>query len=280
MFENELNIYFCPKNKNMRKILLIKILNILCIVLFASCSNNENDKDTIPNEKSILIKKITETIYYSNDSDINIFDFSYEKDVLKTVTTGRYKSEFIYDGNKVSKVNYFKDGIPSGSTIFYYNGDFLIYTLSGENHEEKTEYSYVDGILASQKSGYFSGTNYNVQEELSYSFDQAKNIIQIKSKSSLFGSETISKSNYYYDNKNHPMKFMNRYYRLVFQLEGFDGIAANNVISREYYYPVTSETPSYSNFEIIYNNDNFPIEIQKINKASNQLISKTVIEYQ
>jgi len=263
----------------MRKGVIIKFLNILCIALFASCSNNESDKDTIPNEKSILIKKITETIYYSNDSDVNVLDFSYEKDVLKTVTSGKYKSEFIYDGNKINKVNYFVDEIASGFTTFYYKGDFLSYTLSGEDQDEKTEYSYVDGILASQKSGYFSGANYKVQKELSYSFDQAKNIVQIKSKSSMFGSETISKSNYYYDNKNHPMKFMNKYYRLVFELEGFDGIAANNVISREYYYPVTSETPSYFNYEIIYNDDNFPIEIQKIAKANNDLISKTVIEY-
>lgn len=263
----------------MRKSLLIKILNILSIVLFASCSNNESDKDTIPNEKSILIKKITETVYYSDESDTNVLEFFYEKDVLKNVVSGQYKSEFVYDGEKISKVNYFKDGLASGFTTFYYSGDFLSYTLSGENQEEKTEYSYINGILASQKSGYFNGANYKVQEELSYSFDQAKNITEIKSKSSMFGSETISRSNYHYDNKNHPMKFMNKYYRLVFELEGFDGIAANNVLSREYYYPVTSESPSYSNYEIIYNDDSFPVEIKKFSKT-NTLISKTIIEYQ
>ena len=126
----------------MRKSVLIKIVCVLCITLFASCSNDDGGKDNT-NEKSILIKKITENVYYSEGSDTNIFDFIYENNVLKSVVTNiRYKSEFEYNGDKINKVNYFKDNVASGFTTFFYNGDFLSYTLSGENQDEKTEYFY------------------------------------------------------------------------------------------------------------------------------------------
>ncbi|MEO7976107.1 hypothetical protein [Flavobacterium sp.] len=118
------------------------------------------------------------------------------------------------------------------------------------------------------------------KENYPFSSDNAKNITQIINKSSLTGSEIISKDNYFYDNKNNPMKFMNKYYRMVFISEGFGGQTANNVVSRESYYPVNSEVPKYYISEIIYNNDNFPIEIKKISKESNNVISKTLIEYQ
>lgn len=261
----------------MRKNLLI---NILTVILFASCSNDNEDKDNTVNPKSILIKKITETIYFSNDSETQILDFSYENNVLKSVTSGKNRSEFLYSGDKISKVNYFKNDVADGTTTFNYDGDFLSYTLSGANQDERTEYAYKNGILASQKSGYLSNSNFIVQQEAAYSFDQNKNAAQITKRTALFGPETISKSKYFYDNKNNPMKFMNKYYRLVFETEGFDGISNNNVTSREYYYPVTTQTPVYYNFEITYNADDFPIEIKKIAKKDNFVISKTVIEYQ
>ncbi|MCP2028185.1 hypothetical protein L1276_003353 [Flavobacterium sp. HSC-32F16] len=261
----------------MRKKLLIKIL---AVVLFTSCSNDNGDKDNTVDPKSILIKKITETIYFSNDSETRILNFSYENNVLKSVTSDKNRSEFLYNGDKISKVDYFKNEIANGSTTFNYDGDLLKYTLSGANQDERTEYAYTNGILASQKSGYLTDGNFIVQKQSIYSFDQNKNATEITDKSSLFGPETISKSKYFYENKNNPMKFMNKYFRLVFETEGFDGISNNNVTSREYYYPVTTETPVYYNFEITYNADDFPIEIKKIAKENNFVISKTVIEYQ
>ncbi|GAA6766713.1 hypothetical protein AAFH68_26560 [Flavobacterium sp. CGRL1] len=261
----------------MRKNLLIKIL---AVILFTSCSNNNGDKDNTVDPKSILIKKITETIYFSNNSETQILNFSYENNVLKSVASGKNRSEFLYNGDKISKVNYFENEIATGFTTFYYDGDLLEYTLSGINQDERTEYWYKNGILNLQKSGYLTGGNFIVQKQSIYSFDQNKNVTEITEKSSLFGPETISKSKYFYENKNNPMKFMNKYYRLVLETEGFDGISNNNVTSKEYYYPVTTETPVYYNFEIVYNADDFPIEIKKIAKANNFVISKTVIEYQ
>ncbi|RZJ51555.1 MAG: hypothetical protein EOO44_14470 [Flavobacterium sp.] len=265
----------------MRKNVLIKSLCILCITIITSCSSDDADKDTTPDEKSILIKKITETIYYSNDSETSTSDFVYDKNVLKSVTSGTgYKSEFEYNGDKITKVSYSRNGTASGFTTFNYNGDLLSATLSGEKQDEKTEYFYTNGILSSEKSGYTNNGTYIVQNELSYSYDNSKNLTETIKKSSMFGSETISKEKYFYDTKNHPMKFMNKYYRLVFDIEGFDGKTTNNVTSRESYYPITVETPTYYTYAIVYNDDNFPVEIKKISKANNFVISKTVIEYQ
>jgi uncharacterized protein YkuJ len=265
----------------MRKNLQIKSIYALCILLLASCSTDNESKDTIPDEKSILIKKITETVYYSSESETNTSDFVYDNNVLKSVTSGTgYKAEFEYDGNKISKVNYSNKGTASGFTTFKYTGDLLSSTLSGANQDEKTEYIYNNGILVSEVSGYFNNGTYVVQNEISYKFDQAKNITEEIKQSSMFGSQTTSKNNYSYDDKNNPMKFMNKYYRLVFSLEGFDGKTTNNVISRESFYPITAVSPSYFKYEIVYNNENFPIEIKKISKQDNSLISKIVIEYQ
>ncbi|WP_133244609.1 hypothetical protein, partial [Flavobacterium sp. HTF] len=84
----------------MRKNLSIKTVITFCILLLTSCSNNDESKDTIPDEKSILIKKITETVYYSGDSETSTSDFVYEKNVLKSVTSGTgYKTEFEYNGD-------------------------------------------------------------------------------------------------------------------------------------------------------------------------------------
>ncbi|WP_269233790.1 hypothetical protein [Flavobacterium flavigenum] len=265
----------------MRKSVLIKSLCVFCVVLFISCSNDDDGKDNTSNEKSVLIKKITETVYYSGESDTSIMDFVYENGVLKSVTTNtRYKTEFVYDGEKISKLNYFRDNVASGSAVFHYNGDFLSYIYSEGNPDEKTEYSYVNGVLATEKIGYIDENKFIIQSELSISYDKTKNITQIINKSSFTGSEIISKENYFYDNKNNPMKFMNKYYRMVFISEGFSGQTTNNLVSRESYYPITNEVPKYYINDIVYNNDNFPIEIKKISKESNNVISKTVIEYQ
>jgi len=269
------------KTDKMRKSVLIKNVCVFCLAIFSSCSNDDRSKDTTPEAKSILIKKITETVYYSEGSDITVQDFVYEKDILKSViTNARYKSEFEYNGDKITKINYFRDDIAAGSAVFHYNGDFLSYIFSEGNPDEKTEFSYVNGILTSEKNGYIDGGKYIIQRELSISYDNAKNVTQIISKSSLTGSEITSKSNYFYDDKNNPMKFMNKYYRMVFVAEGFGGETTNNVVSRESYYPVSNEVPTYYISEIIYNDDNFPIEIKKISKQSNNVISKTLIEYQ
>ncbi|PWB25333.1 hypothetical protein, partial [Flavobacterium sp. HTF] len=180
----------------------------------------------------------------------------------------------------ISKINYSKNGTASGFTTFNYTGNLLSSTLSGENQDEKTEYFYNNGILVSEISGYFNNGSYIVQNEIEYNFDQVKNITEKINKSSTSGSQTISKNKYFYDDKNHPMKFMNKYYRLTFSIEGFDGKATNNVVSRESYYPISAEVPTYFVYQIVYNDDKFPIEIKKIAKQNNVLISKTIIEYQ
>lgn len=267
----------------MKKNILIKALYIFCVAFFTACSSDSNDSipDVNPETKPILIKKITETLYYSGTSDTDVTDFTYENSVLKSITyNSTYKTELVYDGDKVMKANYFKNGIADGFTTFYYNGDLLNYTLSGKNQDEKTEYFYTNSILASKKSGYFNGLNYIVQQNSVYSFNSAKNITQSIDTRSFYGPEITSKQIYSYDTKNHPMKYMNKYYRLVYQGEGFDGLNTNNIISRGTYSPITNTVPTYGYNEIVYDSNNFPIEIKEFSASDNTLISKTTIEYQ
>ncbi len=263
----------------MKRNIVFQVFFIFSIVLFASCSNDNSNNNNAPTPSTILIKKITETVYYSGQSETNISDFVYENNVLKSILQDNKKAEFVYNGNKIIKLNFFTNGTATGFTTFYYNGDLLNYVLSG-NQDEKTEYSYTNGVLASEKSGYLNGANFIVLENSVYSFNANKNITQSIKTSTVSGPEIISKEIYSYDNKNHPMKNMNKYYRQVFNIEGFNGLSANNVVSRESYYPISNTIPNNFNYEIVYNTDNFPIEIKKFLTSSNTLISKTIIEYQ
>jgi len=264
----------------MKKSILIKVLYFFCVMLFTACSNDDGNDNTTSKETPILIKKITETVYYSGTSETTTADFEYENNVLVRILSGNRKGEFVYDDEKITKINNFKDGILDGYSSYYYEGDLLRYVLTGENQDEKTEFLYENGVLLSEKSGYLAGSDFVVLDKKSYVFNESKNMTQSIEISSFFGPETTSKEIYSYDNKNNPMKYMNKYYRIMFGIEGFDGKTANNVISRESYYPVTTENPNYYDYEMVYNSDNFPTEIKKIARLNKTLISKTSIEYQ
>lgn len=247
-------------------------------LLFISCSN-DNETINTP-EKKVLIKKITQTTYYSNQSETSILNFTYENDLLKKVSQGNYLSELTYNNDKITKIDYSNNGVLNNTIVLNYNGDLLINTLSGNNQEEKTQFTYQNNILSKIESGYLSGNNFIIQGSNDLIINSAGNLAQSITTSSVFPPTTISKLLYTYDNKNHPLKNMNKYFRLIFAVEGFDGLSTNNKLTKESFYPITSTTSVNYYFTYIYNNDNYPTEINRFASSDNFLISKTVIEYQ
>lgn len=257
------------KNVIAKTILFVAILSVM-----VSCSN-----DSDSSSGGVLIKKISEKIYYSGQFDLTVSNFVYESNVLKSISTGNYEAKFIYNGNKIMRVDSYYNHNLSQSTTFTYDGEELKYTLSGDSEDEKTEYYYSNGILSTIKSGYLNGNNFTVLNTKNYLFNSASNVSEVVTNSTNGGSNYSYNNVYTYDSKNNPMKDMNKYFRLGFLCEGFDGLSTNNKITRYAYSPTTTETIEQY-FQIIYNSDNFPTEIKKYSTTNNVLISETSIEYQ
>jgi hypothetical protein len=244
-----------------------------------SCSKDDTSTDS-SSEKQILIKNVSEEIYNNGQVEKSSTNFIYENNILKNIKEGDYTSELIYDGEKIVKINYYVKNVLSGFLSFKYDGNLLRYTLSGEKQDEKTLYSYVNSVLTTQQSGHLNGVELAVSETKNFSFNTDMNVAETLNSFNNGGIVYDSKKKSVYDTKNNPMKFMNKYFKIIYECEGFDGLSKNNEISFDSFSPISSTTPGKTRFEIIYNADDFPTEIKKYSVLNNVLISKTNIEYQ
>ena len=261
----------------MKKLIAKVILFTTILSTILSCSNNDNPSS----ESHLLIKKISENIYLDGEiEDINISTFTYESSILKTISGNGYEEKFIYEGNKISRIDNYEGTTLQSSTNFFYDGNQLNYTLSGENQDEKTIYSYASDVLSKIESGYLDGTTLVALDTQTYTFNSALNISESIHNSTNGGSAYTSRDVYTYDSKNNPMKYMNPYLRLSFECEGFDGLTVNNVSTRKDYSPAENTTANNQHYIITYNSDNFPITIKKYDTDNDELISDTTIEYQ
>lgn len=265
------------KNIKMKKLITLLFLFAVTLSTLISCSSEDAGSDISGN--GILIKKITESIYYGGQVETSAVEFSYANNLLTKVTRGTLKSEFIYDGDKIIRIEIFNNNTLMRQTTFSYDGNLLDYTLAGENADEKTQFYYTNGVLSKSESGYISDNGFVVLDTEEYVFDSSGNVSQIISHRDLGSSVSTSKIKYTYDSKNNPMKFLNKYYKMLITLEGFRGINQNNALTKEMYTPVGTTTPSTQTFEIIYNEKDFPTEIKKFS-PDHSLISVTAIEYQ
>ena len=262
----------------MKKQIFIKTFLIAFVLAIAGCSGDDTNENTNVNtETPILIKTITEKVYYGSDHEqTTAYNFNYENNKLQSLVIGDYETKYIYNGDKIVKAVYFENGIQNGSTTIVYDGDFVKYTLSDDEYHEKTEYTYLNGQVASVKSGYMSNGEYVLLAKEDYTFSNG-NLIEELFYSNTFGSPYFSKSIYTYDTKNNPGKFMNPYLRLFFQSESFSAFSENNILSRTYG-PPDGATPSRQECEIVYNDRDFPVKIVK--KQDGSVIADATIEYQ
>lgn len=247
---------------------------LMCVSFFISCTS---DSDT--STPSVLIKKVTETIYYGGGSETNISDFEYQNNSLKRITTGTNYAEFIYSGNKITMSKSYQNNILDKTNTYTYTGDLLTSVISDGDYPAKTEFTYSNQKLSAIVYKYLAGGNWitNRSEAIQFNTDLnvSQNIIWMD-----WGSGAMEyKELYTYDNGNNPMRDMNPYLRLYFKGEGFDGKSVNNVVSRQSFSPPTSTDSEDYDYVTTYNGTNFPVEIKKYT-SNGFLISKTVIEYQ
>lgn len=277
--------YFCTKITQMKLRSITAYLATIVAFSFFSCSEDDH-KNTLINEPQpeetetgLMVKKITQTTHFGGMGDeVSVTDFTYNDNQLTSTQTlaggNVYGSEFHYDGFKVISVDYTRNGSADGLTTFYYNGEALNYTLSGESQEERTNYNFSNGNL-SNITVYIDGTAPVLLQSSNFTYSNG-NVAQEMRTSPSFGT---SKLVYTYDGKNSPFKGMNKYLKLVMSNEGFDGLSASNPLTKKAYYPIDDTTPQEYYYILEYNEQNYPTLIKRYNSESDFLISETAIEY-
>jgi len=262
--------------------------NIFLLIVFMavlSCSGDDNSVvSPIAEETQILIKKVTETIYYSGESEVSTTDFVYENNQLISSSTSStrsetiYKTNFSYDGEKVLETIHYNNDVERSRNTYVYNGDILMQIVSNRTDQSRTDFTYLSGVIATKESGYVNNGSYSVNNTERYIYNLG-NRTEEQIVSSQFGAPENSKTIYAFDTKNNPTKYMNKYLRYQFSAEGFDGLSQNNMISRLSYWPAETATPKLYTYEFVYDANNFPTEIKQFSPEGT-IITLTKIEYQ
>lgn len=271
------------------KLKIIRVFILFGVVfLAASCTSDETDIQTgnrpdisDATAPSLQVKKITQVTYYgSSDNDTDVTDFIYSRNRLiglhSQYDTGEtYDSEILYDGIKIIQINQSHNGVVNNPIFITYTDDKITSSTSNVA-TNRTDFTYNNGFLRTIKgymitSGVDQLTN---REDYTYQFGNVTGLI----KTDYYFSSPPSHIMYTYDNRNSPLKGMNKYFRLIYSNEGFDGLSLNNPLTRAYYSEGSQQNITTQHYIIEYNNNNYPTNIKRLS-VNNSLISDTTIEY-
>lgn len=250
-----------------------KLALLLFIPMVFGCSSNDSSETNTPENRPSTIKRIIEEIPSYGVRDV--FNFNYEGDILRSVSIGTILFNFIYEGNKIIKSEYYVNSVLSNSSIINYDADKLK-SITSDANNSKTEYTYEQNDLKEQIS-YFK----NEQNEWSF---REKNVFTYRNGNTIETKTLSSISNriiYSYDTKNHPMDNMNPYLRFLLPIRGIYLHNRNNVVEYELYYTEESPIPFRTNhYEITYNENNYPVKIEEFyDSDTTSPITITSIEY-
>ncbi len=240
-------------------------------ILLGSCSDDNGSSAETTNVT--LIKKLTQTIYDGESSEIQVADFVYDGGNLESFTYGSRTTEFEYEGQKVLTQKTFINGVLDHTNNFIYNGDVLT-EIQGDNGY-RTVFSYDSTHAMTLDSQFFDEDVWETIQTQHYEFSGGNAFEKSDIRISPFSSE--SRTEYQYDDHSNPARDMNPYLRQLFSFEGILAISTNNIISSQTFSPLTSTTPnSAATYEITYELD-FPILIKKF--INGNLTTQTAIEY-
>lgn len=245
---------------------------------FASCSSDDDNGSETQNP--VLVRKITETVYYSaTESDTYVTDFVYDGNVLKRMVSGNSYTALVMSDDQIAFLKKYTNDIQTGQTGFVYN-DGKLTQMNGQN-QERTNFTYNQNALATIQNQYFDEDVWVTNNTETYVFNSQPNLTQETIIGDLGGGITSNfRNTFTYDSKNNPFRDMNPYLRLISGFEGFDPKSRNNIFTRTMYNPSTDTTPvGTQNYTIVYNASDFPVSIEK-RSDSGSLISTTLFEYQ
>jgi uncharacterized protein YcfL len=256
----------------------MKKLTFLFLIAFAvGCSSDDSTTEDTTNPQLVLIKKITETVYYSDQENVLVSNFTYEDNKLVKIDNGSdYYLKITYNGDKVTFSKAYLNNELHSTSAYTYEGNNLV-KIQMEN-SEKAVYTYTNGNLGT--ISYFTSSNNDwwLLGKETYTFANG-NIAQVIDNNTNGGMTFNSKTTYAYGNGKNPFQDLNLYLRLSLEFEGATPINTNIATSSNYYNTLEATTPSHQfTYQTTYNAANFPTEIRKYDSA-NDLITKTTFEY-
>ncbi|WP_281310003.1 hypothetical protein [Flavobacterium flavigenum] len=238
-----------------------KIIFLLCLSFFLSCTNDNNTTDS----SNILLKKIVTHNYGTTYETI----FTYDGNKLLQQKSNRQKKVFTYQGDNIVKIEWYQNPNSENELLQYVNFEYypdgtlkrfkkyldapvtvdFIYNANGT-----VEFSYV--------ADYNSYYNYTGR----FKIDNQ----EISQFEFLTGNSPKSSIIFHYDNKNHPLKNVTGYNKLI--LFGFfydsmhnSGFSTNSGnMQNQISYSYSSEpNTKYTTNSLEYNSNNFPTSINK-----------------
>ncbi|WP_339887785.1 hypothetical protein [uncultured Flavobacterium sp.] len=254
------------------------ICNIILFVLITSlisCSSDDDSSDVTIN----TIKKIEEKVYNNGQVDTDYYiDFNYENNLLKSLSDSNNRLDFVYNGSKIIEIKRIVNSQHIDSNFLAYEGD-LLKTIILDDQDEKTTFSYQNGVLVSKTNSYNNNGNWVTFNSEDYQI-VSNNIMQTIFQNQ-FSSQSY-KQTFEFDAKNSMMKNMNPYLKYLLELETCNLINQNNLIKSFSYDDVNSiQGTQFRDFVITYNTEDYPINIKKynFNGSQQELISEIIITY-
>ena len=254
------------------------ICNVILFILITSvisCSNDDSSSALTAN----TIKKIEEKVYYNGQVDTDYYmDFNYENNLLKSLSDSNNRLDFVYDGSKIIEIKRLVNNLYVESNFLTYEGDLLT-TIIQDDQDEKTTFSYQNGVLVSKTYSYSNNGNWVIFNSEDYQIT-SNNIIKTIFQNQ-FSTQSY-KQTFEFDAKNSMMKNMNPYLKYLLELETCNVINQNNLIKSFSYDNINSiQGTQFRDFVITYNAEDYPINIKKynFNGSQQELISEIIITY-
>jgi hypothetical protein len=265
------------KIEKMKLVTLYRSALALTTVLFLSCTDKD-DTPIQPVNNDVLVKKITETVYYGTESETSVGEFTYQSNVLTRIDVGPTYQEFVYVGDKISSVKQYANNVLATTQTLNYDGTKLLSIISDGASPERTDFIHNSNGLSAIEHKYFSGGEWITFQKDEYSFTAGSNIAE-RLRTSYLGGTSTSRSEYSYDSGNSPMRDMNPYFRLLSLYEGFDPKNQNNAVNQTSFTPADASAGVVYTYETTYNDLQFPTMIKR-SAPDGTVISVTEIEYQ
>lgn len=228
-------------------------------------------KSQINNETPILVTKIT-------NNDFSSITFKYDENKLVETEDGELKSVYSYTGNLITQIKDYHDTELIKTADFNYNkvGKLIMIKVSGIDEYVGPKTPFTETYTLDYPSSNL--IECTIIRSYHYIEESVTDTIQTRytlEKGNIILSQDLYKNNdselklsqsYIYDNKNNPYQNILGYDKIrVYTSYTYDESLTgnNNVLSYEIY---QEDVPrdvygSSASFKIVYNEDNFPIQI-------------------
>ena len=131
---------------------------ILILTTLLNCNDDDNSSSIQENNNKVITKiKLTNSYEIGSNGqpiiEVEEATFNYDSDFKKLLSTNginsSYVTKFIYDNNKLTKIEHYSGETISSVVDMYYTGEKLSHTLTIEDNEvtERHDYLYQDQKL-------------------------------------------------------------------------------------------------------------------------------------